>query len=201
MPLPAPLPKPVVCYITDRRSLPLALSSDAIPMLLRSIESVALAGADWIQIREKDMCGGEYLNLTRSALKAVSACASRTRILVNDRVDVALAAGAGGVHLSENGFSVSDARRLCDRFAQTSGKPLDFLIGVSCHSLGAALGAVRDGADYITFSPIFQTPSKLFYGPPQGVDRLRKICQAVRVPVIALGGITLDNVASCYDAG
>jgi len=201
MPLPAPLPKPVVCYVTDRRSLPLALSSDAIAMLLRSIESVAAAGADWIQIREKDLCGAENLELTRAALEKIHACAPRTRIIVNDRVDVALTAGAGGVHLSENGFSVSDARRLCDRFAHDSGKPLDFLIGISCHSLGSALGATRDGADYIYFSPIFHTPSKAFYGPPQGVERLRKICQAVQIPVIAIGGIALDNVASCYEAG
>jgi len=201
MPLPAPLPRPVLCYVTDRRSLPLALSSDAIPMLLRTIESVATAGVDWIQLREKDLCGGENLQLARAALQAIRARAPRTRILINDRVDVALAAGAGGVHLSENGFSVSDARRLCDRFAQDSGKPLDFLIGVSCHSLGAALGATRDGADYIYFSPIFHTPSKAFYGPPQGVERLRKVCQAVQIPVIAIGGITLENVASCYAAG
>src|SRR5215468_1142344 len=201
MSLPAPPPKPVVCYVTDRRSLPLALSSDAIPMLLRSIESVAAAGAHWVQIREKDLCGGETLELTRAALERLRVRAPRTRIIVNDRLDVALIAGAGGVHLSENGFSVSDARRLCDRFAHDSGKPLGFLIGVSCHSLGAALGATRDGADYITFSPIFHTPSKAFYGPPQGVERLRKVRQAVQIPVIALGGITLDNVASCYDAG
>ena len=198
---PIPPPKPILCYVTDRRSLPLSTSSDAIPMLLRTIESVAAAGADWIQLREKDLSGGESLHLARSALKAVSTAGSRTRIIVNDRVDVALAAGAGGVHLSENGFSVSDARRLADRFAKDSGKTLDFLIGVSCHSLGSALGAARDGADYIYFSPIFHTPSKAFYGPPQGVERLRQICQAVQIPVIAIGGITLENVASCYAAG
>jgi len=170
-------------------------------MLLRSIESAAAAGADWIQIREKDLCGGETLELTRAVLESIRIRAPHTRILVNDRLDVALAAAAGGVHLSENGFSVSDARRLSERFAHDAGKPLDFLIGVSCHSLGAALGATRDGADYITFSPIFHTPSKAFYGPPQGVERLRKVCQAVQIPVIALGGITLENVLSCYEAG
>jgi thiamine-phosphate pyrophosphorylase len=170
-------------------------------MLLKTIESVAAAGVDWIQLREKDLYGGECLGLTRCALQAIRTRPAHTRIIVNDRVDVALAAGAGGVHLSENGFSVSDARRLADRFAKDSGKPLDFLIGVSCHSLGAALGAARDGADYIYFSPIFHTPSKAFYGPPQGVDRLRQICQAVQIPVIAIGGITLENVASCYAAG
>src|SRR5262252_1570620 len=198
---PTPPPEPVLCYVTDRRSLPLSTSADSIPMLLKTIESVAAAGVDWIQLREKDLCGREWLDLARSALKAVRERAPRTRIFVNDRVDVALAAGAGGVHISENGLSVSDARRLCERFEKDSGKPLDFLIGVSCHSLGSALGAARDGADYIYFSPIFHTPSKAFYGPPQGVDRLGKICHAVQIPVIAIGGITLENVASCYAAG
>jgi len=199
--LPAPLPSPVVCYVTDRRSLPLAVSSDAIPMLLQTVEAVASAGVDWIQLREKDLCGRESLDLARAALHAIRTRVPRTRILINDRVDVALAAGAGGVHLSENGFSVPEARRLCARLEQQSGNRLDFLIGVSCHSLGAALGAARDGADYIYFSPIFHTPSKAFYGPPQGVERLRQVCRAVSIPVIAIGGITLENVASCYTAG
>lgn len=198
---PTPLPNPVVCYVTDRRSLPLAVSSDAVPLLLQTVEAVAAAGVDWIQLREKDLCGKESLDLARSALHAIRARAPRTRILVNDRVDVALAAGAGGVHLSENGFSVPDVRRLCARFENASGRQLDFLVGVSCHSLGSALGAARDGADYIYFSPIFHTPSKAFYGPPQGVERLRQICRAVSIPVIAIGGITLENVASCYFAG
>ena len=195
------LPDRLVCYVTDRRSLPLAISSDAIPMLLKSISAVASAGVDWIQLREKDLGGREWLDLARAAIQSIRQSASETRVIVNDRVDVALTAGAGGVHLSENGFSVPDTRRLVNRFGQDSGKALDFLIGVSCHSLGAALGAARDGADYIYFSPIFHTPSKAFYGPPQGVDRLRQICKAVSIPVIAIGGITLENAASCYAAG
>ena len=161
----------------------------------------AAAGADWIQLREKDLGGKESFDLARSAMQSIQENTLRTRIIVNDRVDVALAAGAGGVHLSENGFSVPDARRLVTRVEHDSGKSLDFLIGVSCHSLGSALGAARDGADYIYFSPIFHTPSKAFYGPPQGVDRLCQICKAVSIPVIAIGGITLENAASCYAAG
>ncbi|HLK03431.1 MAG TPA: thiamine phosphate synthase [Candidatus Acidoferrum sp.] len=201
MSLSVPLPDRIVCYVTDRRSLPLAVSSDAIPMLLRTITTVGSAGADWIQLREKDLSGGESFDLARAAIQSIRSRTPHTRILVNDRVDVALATGAGGVHLSENGFSVPDARRLISRFEQDAGKTLDFLIGVSCHSLGSALGAARDGADYIYFSPIFHTPSKAFYGPPQGIDRLRQICRAVSIPVIAIGGITLENAASCYDAG
>ncbi len=201
MSLSVPLPDRIVCYVTDRRSLPLAISSDAIPMLLRTITAVASAGADWIQLREKDLSGGESFDLARAAIQSIRSRTPNTRILVNDRVDVALASGAGGVHLSENGFYVPDARRLISRFEQDAGKTLDFLIGVSCHSLGSALGAARDGADYIYFSPIFHTPSKAFYGPPQGIERLRQICRAVSIPVIAIGGITLENAASCYDAG
>jgi thiamine-phosphate pyrophosphorylase len=170
-------------------------------LLLQTVEAVAAAGVDWIQLREKDLSGRESFELARSALAAVRVGAPQTRILINDRVDVALAAGAGGVHLSENGFSVPDARRLCSRFEQDSGVRLDFLIGVSCHSLGSALGAARDGADYIYFSPIFHTPSKAFYGPPQGIERLRQICRSISIPVIAIGGVTLENVASCYAAG
>jgi thiamine-phosphate pyrophosphorylase len=154
-----------------------------------------------IQLREKDLGGADWLGLARASLSALRQTAPKTRVIINDRVDVALVAGAGGVHLSENGVSVIDARRLVHRFQQKFGRKLDFLIGVSCHSLGSALGAARDGADYIYFSPIFHTPSKVFYGPPQGVDRLRQICQSVPIPVIAIGGITLENAASCYVAG
>ncbi len=197
----APLPDRIVCYVTDRRSLPLATSSDAISMLLKSVSAVASAGVDWIQLREKDLGGKEWFDLASSAIQSIRQRAPHTRVIVNDRADVALAAGAGGVHLSENGFSVPDVRRLVSRFEQDSGTPLDFLIGVSCHSLGAALGAARDGADYIYFSPIFHTPSKAFYGPPQGLERLRQICQAVSIPVIAIGGITHENAASCFAVG
>lgn len=126
---------------------------------------------------------------------------SGTRILVNDRLDVALACGADGVHLSENGIPVAEACRLRDDFFAARHLRADFLIGVSCHSLGAALGAARAGADYIYFSPIFFTPSKANYGPPQGVERLARVCASVEIPVIAIGGITAKNAAECLQAG
>src|SRR5258707_407238 len=122
-------------------------------------------------------------------------------MFVNDRLDVALACGAGGVHLSENGIPVAEACRLSDDFFSARSKQRDFLVGVSCHSLGAALGAARAGADYIYFSPIFFTPSKSNYGPPQGVDRLAAICRAVAIPVIAIGGMSAENAVSCLQAG
>lgn len=193
-------PNPILCYVTDRRSLPLATSSDAYPLLLDCIARAAAAGVDWIQLREKDYSGREWSQLLKESLERVATAGSSARILVNDRMDVALAGGAGGVHLSENGIPVAEACRLRDDFFSVHGAR-DFLVGVSCHSLGAALGAARGGADYIYFSPIYRTPSKANYGPPQGVERLARICGAVDIPVLAIGGITPENAADCLRAG
>jgi thiamine-phosphate pyrophosphorylase len=198
-PLPKPL-EPILCYVTDRRSLPLSTSADSHHLLLNSIASAASAGVDWIQLREKDYSGREWARLVNDSLERVKRAGSSTRILVNDRLDVALACGAGGVHLSENGLPVADACRLRDDFF-AANQPADFLVGLSCHSLGAALGAARAGADYIYFSPIFFTPSKANYGPPQGVERLARVCAAVDIPVIAIGGITAENVPECLSVG
>jgi thiamine-phosphate pyrophosphorylase len=187
--------------VTDRRSLPLATSADSHHLLLKSVERAAAAGADWIQLREKDYSGREWRGLVCEAVQRVSRTSAATRVLVNDRIDVALACGAGGAHLSENGIPVAEACRLRDVFFRERVTPLDFLIGVSCHSLGSALGAARGGADYIYFSPIFHTPSKANYGPPQGLDRLARVCSAVEVPVIAIGGVSAENAAGCFAAG
>ena len=199
-PLPNPLRR-ILCYVTDRRSLPLSTSADAHRLLLDSIASAAAAGVDWIQLREKDYSGKEWTRLVRESLERVASSGSLTRILVNDRLDVALACGAGGVHLSENGIPIAEACRLRDEYFALRRPARDFLIGLSCHSLGAALGAARAGADYIYFSPIFFTPSKANYGPPQGVERLAKVSAAVNLPVIAIGGITQHNARECFKAG
>jgi thiamine-phosphate pyrophosphorylase len=199
-----PLPKPkqpILCYVTDRRSLPLSTSADAHHLLLDSISNAAAASVDWIQLREKDYSGKEWTELVRESLSRMKGSGSGTRILVNDRLDVALACGAGGVHLSENGIPVVEACRLRDEYLAERNLQQDFLVGISCHSLGAALGAARGGADYIYFSPIFFTPSKANYGPPQGVDRLARVCAAVDIPVIAIGGITQQNALECFAAG
>ncbi|HUL17113.1 MAG TPA: thiamine phosphate synthase [Terriglobales bacterium] len=192
---------PILCYVTHRRSLPLATSSDAMGLLLDTIEAVAAAGTDWIQLREKDLSGRECFELARRALQRIQIRGTATRLLVNDRLDVALSAGAGGVHLSENSLTVQDASRVRDDFFARRSVPPDFLIGVSCHSLGSALGAARGGADYIYFSPIFSTPSKEVYGPPQGVERLAHICHAVDIPVLAIGGVNAQNASQCFAAG
>jgi thiamine-phosphate pyrophosphorylase len=192
---------PILCYVTHRRSLALATSTDASQLLMERVEAAAAAGVDWIQLREKDLTGREAFDLARLALQRIQVRASRTRLIVNDRMDVALSAGAGGVHLSENGLLVQDARRLREDFFARHATASDFLIGVSCHSLGSALSAARGGADYIYFSPIFSTPSKEIYGPPQGVERLAKICRAVHIPVLAIGGVNLQNASECFAAG
>ena len=204
MPIVCPLPKAkqrILCYVTDRRSLPLSTSADAHRLLLDSISAAAAAGVDWIQLREKDYSGREWTELVCESLQRVKSSGSATRILVNDRLDVALACGAGGVHLSENGIPVAEACHLRDEYFAEHNLQHDFLVGLSCHSLGAALGAARAGADYIYFSPIFFTPSKANYGPPQGVERLARVSAAVHIPVIAIGGVTEQNALGCFHAG
>jgi thiamine-phosphate pyrophosphorylase len=119
---------------------------------------------------------------------------------VNDRLDVALAEPSDGVHLGENSLPVEDARRLLLAF-RTHAFARDFLIGVSCHSPEAAKSAAAGGADYIFFGPVFATPSKAAYGVPQGLERLAEVCSSVNIPVLAIGGISLANAASCFSAG
>lgn len=164
---------------------------------------LASAGVDWIQIREKDISGTQLAALARQALQLAAAPAAArpaVRILLNDRLDVALAERAGGVHLGENSLPVQEVRRLLRDFpaGQTNA---DFLVGVSCHSVQAARAAARDGADYIFFGPVFVTPSKTSYGPAQGLDRLAEVCRAIPIPVLAIGGITVQNAASCLAVG
>lgn len=165
------------------------------------IGSAAAAGVDWIQIREKDLSGRGCSFLAREALQRApispGSNGAPARILVNDRLDVALSEHAGGVHLGESSLPLREAKRLANAQAQSQ----DFLIGVSCHSLEAARSAASDGADYLFFGPVFTTPSKAAFGAPQGIERLGDVCRAVSVPVLAIGGITLANAAVCFAAG
>ncbi len=187
--------RPLLCYVTDRRALAGAAAGEAVPALLERIRLATSAGLDWIQIREKDLTGRALLDLTRGAV----ARAEGARVLVNDRLDVALAARAGGVHLGEASLPAADVVRW--RRSSPEAFPPEFRIGVSCHSLEAAQAAERDAADYVIFGPVYQTPSKLAYGAPQGLERLAAVCRAVRIPVLAIGGITLENAAACLAAG
>ncbi len=216
----------LLCYITDRHSLSAFESAEQWELLsfesterreilLRKIEAAASAGVDWIQIREKDLSGKDCAALTREALQraarsspgavAEAAAAAEfpasqtmpTRILVNDRLDVAISENAGGVHLGDKSLPVAEAKRLADSQA-ISG---DFLIGVSCHSLQEAKSAAACGANYLFFGPVFTTPSKTAFGEPQGLRRLAELCGAVSIPVLAIGGVTLENSSACFAAG
>jgi thiamine-phosphate pyrophosphorylase len=187
-----PARKPVLCYVTDRRALELRESAQAATAVVEIAARAAAAKVDWIELREKDLTGRALFDL---AVRTVARCAS-TRLLVNDRLDVALTAGAHGVHLTAEGLPVDAVRTWAQVHA---GR--EFLIGKSCHSLDEARTAERDGADYIFFGPIFATPSKLAYGPPQGTGRLGEVCRAIEIPAIAIGGITPENAGQCISAG
>jgi thiamine-phosphate pyrophosphorylase len=192
---------PILCYVTDRSSLPLDSPADRRSALVRKIEALLSAGVDWLQIRERDLSAKELAALTRTALLHAATHSERggdaARILVNDRLDVALAERAGGVHLGEHGLPVAEAKRLVERHASLT----NFLVGVSCHSLEAAKSAAAAGAAYLFFGPVFTTPSKAAFGAPQGLERLGEVCHRVSIPVIAIGGITAENAAACVAAG
>ena len=167
--------------ITDRTQL-------ATPLVER-IGLLLAAGVDYLQIREKDLGGRELLALVDEVMALPNP--HGTRILVNERVDVALAAGAHGVHLPAHAPPPSRIRAIA---------PAGFLIGVSCHTAEEVKGADAEGADLVVFGPVFETPSKRVYGPPVGVEALERAARGRRMPVLALGGITLDNFRQCRGA-
>ncbi len=155
------------------------------------------AGVDWIQIREKGLPAKRLLALTREAVRLASSLAPTARIIVNARLDVALAAGAAGVHLGRESLPLGAAIQ----WRRGGNVPEGFLVGVSCHSLGEAKAAEFTDADYAFFGPIFDTPSKRMFGPPQGIEHLAAVCRSVSLPVIAIGGINESNAVDCVHAG
>ena len=190
----------LLCYVTDRHLLRNRQPSGAasIEDLLVSIERAVAAGVDWIQIREKDLAARELLELT---LRVVALTRheekAHTRVMVNDRLDVAIAAGAGGVHLGGDSIPVAEAVRWC----RAGNAAANFMVGASCHDVREAVAAERAGGDYIFFGPVYQTPAKMKFGAPQGADKLAAICRSVQIPVLAIGGINEKNAGSCLRAG
>jgi thiamine-phosphate pyrophosphorylase len=187
--LPPAANKPVVCYVTDRKAIG---SGDAVSSVAERIRLAVSAGVGWVQIREKDLGAKELLALVKHAV----ACGT-AKVIVNDRLDVALAAGAAGVHLGRESAPVAEVVQWC----RGGNAPAEFLVGVSCHSLEEAREAEAIGASYVFFGPVFETPSKRSFGPPHGIARLAEICGQVRIPVIAIGGIDDRNAAECIRAG
>jgi len=192
---------PILCYVTYRRSLIGANPSGQRETLLQKIEAATQAGVDWIQIREKDLSGKDCSLLVGEALRRANGSIREETappcILVNDRLDIALAERAGGVHLGEESLPLAEAVRL----GATQRLERNFLIGVSCHSLEAARAAAAQGANYLFFGSIFPTPSKAAFGAPQGLERLAEVCCSVSIPVLAIGGITESNASECLASG
>lgn len=175
------LPVPIVCLVTDRSVLRGKSLSEAVSMAVDG-------GVNMVQLREKDLAGGDLLRL---ALDLREVTRGRAILVVNDRVDVALAAEADGVHLGEAGLPVSVVRRLAgDRL----------LIGCSVHSVEAAVRAEAEGADYLIVGTVFATSSHPEV-QPQGMGILRQVRERVGLPIVAIGGISAANAGECMAAG
>lgn len=171
------------CYITGRRSL----SGET---LLEAIGRNLSTGVEWVQIREKDLSARELYELACAALALANPRGSR--MLVNTRADVAIAAGAAGVHLPAGSPAPNVLRRVT---------PPGFLIGVSCHTVAEVVAAASEGADYVVFGPVFAPVSKATDLEPRGTWGLAEAASAVEIPVLALGGVTPSNTKSCIEAG
>ncbi len=159
--------------------------------IVSQLSSGIEAGIHLIQIREKKLTVRVLFELTSRAVEL--ARGSSTQILVNDRADVARAAGAAGVHLTTRSLEAGTIRKMFGG---------DFLVGASTHSLAEAQAARDNGADFVVFGPVFATESKEKYGPPVGLEELTKtVKQLQSFPVLALGGLTKQKAAECLRAG
>ncbi len=182
----------LLCYITDRTQFPGGEKSRRLA-LLRKIGDAARRGVDFIQLREKDLSSADLERFAELALKAVRDNSQQTRLLINSRTDVAIACGADGVHLRSNDILPSEVRKI---WGQTGHSPI---ISVSCHSPADVAKATAQFADFALFAPIFgkkDAPQTR----PAGLDELREASQ-LGIPVLALGGITLENAQACLQAG
>lgn len=169
--------------VSDRKRVPAGA-------LLTRIEAALRGGVDAVQLREKDLPARALFDLAHE-LRALTR-AHGARLLINDRIDVALAVAADGVHLPADSFAVADARSLLGEAR---------LIGVSTHSPAEAQAAAMAGADYIVFGPIFETASKRPYGPPLGLDALATLTSTLPTPVLAIGGIHRQRAAEVRQHG
>lgn len=176
------------CYITDRKLLAPGVSLET--ALAQAVAAGKENAPDWIQIREKDLPGRELFELVRYAVDL--AAPAGVKVLVNTRFDIALAAGAAGVHLPAGSPSPERWRSIL---------PPGFLIGVSCHTLPELRSAETGGADYAFFGPVFPPRSKSSDLTPRGIAGLRQAARSVKIPVLALGGVTRENEAACAAAG
>ncbi len=169
--------------ITDRT---LEVSGD----LVRQASALIRAGVDWLQVREKDLADGALLSVLR--ILAPEARRFGCSLLVNGRPDLALLSGASGVHLPSSGIPTRDARDLL---------PEPLMVVRSCHNREEVFAAADGGADAVTLGPVFETPSKMAYGPPMGLEAFADVCAESPLPVLGLGGIDQERIESVYRAG
>jgi len=176
-------------YITDRKQL----GGDN-SLLLDRIAAVAQAGVDFIQLREKDLSAAELEKLAQAAMQRVANTSAK--LIINSRTDIAIATGAHGVHLRSDDVSVSVARNICAKAGRA-----DMQVGVSCHTLEEVARAHKDKANYILFAPVFGKDG----AGAAGLQSLRMACALAAVPpsipVLALGGVTIENAADCIANG
>jgi len=176
--------QPIVCMITE------PVTPDRFESVVACVAEAGLAGAHIVQIRQRTLDGGPLLTLVRRCLKALGG--TRTRLVVNDRLDVALAAGADGVHLRGDSMPAPRVRRIV---------PRGFLIGRSVHTVAEAAGAASaGGVDYLIFGTTFSTASKPGK-PGAGIDALAAVVAATPLPVLAVGGVTLNRLADVASSG
>ncbi len=190
--MPLDLPKPIIYLITSGATTKATTTeTDDFARILALVEASVAAQIPLLQLREKQLSTRVLYQLATEASRITRRTA--TRLLVNDRADIARAAGADGVHLTTQSLPAGQVR-------ETYGS--EFLIGVSTHSLEEAHAARREGANVAVFGPVFKTESKVGLGDPQGLEKLRKVATELKdFPILAIGGVSLDNVADCFKAG
>jgi thiamine-phosphate pyrophosphorylase len=186
----------LLCYITDRSQFP-GNESARRGRLLEKIAEAARCGLDFIQLREKDLTARELALFAQEVIGAMREnSSSTTQLLINSRADVALAVGADGVHLRSDDISPSDVRKILNHHGR--GARARCTIGVSCHSIHEVRQVV-DHADFVVFGPIFKKKAVSGSGAT-GVEALHQACLE-KIPVLALGGITVENASACLQAG
>ena len=158
--------------------------------LVPLLQQVLRAAVPIVQLRERDLSAKELVTLAREV--QVVTAVHKSHLLINDRIDIALALEGVGVHLRSNSLSVSVARQLLG--AQR-------LLGISVHTVEEAIQVESQGADYIVLGPIYETPSKKMFGPPLGIHTLEKACRLVRIPIFGIGGVTAVRAHEMRRAG
>jgi thiamine-phosphate pyrophosphorylase len=190
--MPLNLQKPIIYLITSGKTTATTTpANDEYREVLDVVQAGIKAGIPLLQIREKQLTGRTLYQLSVDAAKLAKG--GSTQVLINDRADIARAAGADGVHLTSRSIQPEVVRRIFGP---------EFLIGVSTHSAEEITAARAGGADFCVFGPVFKTESKAQYGEPVGLARFREVIAGFSgFPILALGGVTVENARGCFSAG